>query len=345
LVNESSTQFRRINEILERLHGQPPRQLRLEVRALRGGLEALAVLRVKADFEDNRGRRRTLEIVVKRLDAAGAREASIYEKLVVKHVREIAPRLLAIDQQGNGRAILYLEWVRPVSKWPWRNLSTAEQLIGRLARLHMAIASGDVTDALPRWNYEAELTRSGETTLELLARCRSDPELAPLARLLRPVRRITEALPALRRQLLEFVPLGRVAIHGDVHPGNVLVRRRAGNDEPILIDWGRARSGSPFEDLSGWLQSLSYWEPRARLRHDSLLGAYLSAQGVERRLSSDLRAAYWLAGASNALSGALGYHLSLLVSERPITASRKLAAARSARDWLRIVRRAAAFWN
>jgi aminoglycoside phosphotransferase (APT) family kinase protein len=345
VVKDSSTQFNRIYNILEQLHGQAPRGLRLQVKALRGGLEALAVLRVQADFQDSRGRRQTSFMAVKRLDGSRVREASVYQKLVVRHAQAIAPCLLAVDEQGTGHSTLYLEWVRPVTNWPWRELSTAEQFIGRLARLHMSTAADDVAAALPQWNYDSELRRSGETTLDLLARCRRHPEFAPLARLLPPARHLTEALPELRQQLLAYTPLGRVAIHGDVHPGNVLVRRRAGNKEPILIDWGRARSGSPLEDLSSWLQSLSYWEPRARLRHDTLLGSYLSARGMERRLTSDLRAAYWLAGASNALSGALQYHLSLLVGQTPARPSRIPAAARSARDWLRIVRRAAACWH
>ena len=342
LVKDSSIQFNRIHNILEHLHGQRPRGLRLQVKALRGGLESLAVFRVKAEFEDNRRRRQTSWMVVKQLAGTGAREAAVYEKLVVSPAREIAPHLLAVDHPGNDRSTLYLEWVRRFSNWPWRDFSTAEQFVGRLARFHIATAAEHLAAALPPWNYEAELKRSSENTLEMLARCRRHSEFAPLGRLLPTARRLTESLPALRQQLLGFVPLGRVTIHGDVHPGNVLVRRRAGNQEPILIDWGRARSGSPLEDLSSWLQSLSYWEPRARLRHDTLLATYLSAQGMERRLSADLRTAYWLAGASNALSGALEYHLSLLVGQTSTTAARRLAAARSARACLRVVRRAAA---
>ena len=345
MVKNSSTQSNRIYHIIERLHGQAPRGLRLQVKALRGGLEAWAVLRVQADFRNSRGRRQTYYMAVKRLDGTRAREASVYDKLVVRYAQTIAPRVLDVDHQGSEQSILYLEWVRPVTHWPWRELSTAEKFMGQLARLHMSTASDDVAAALPQWNYDAELKRSSETTLELLARCRRHPEFAPLGRLLAPARHVAEALPELRQQLLAFTPLGRVAIHGDVHPGNVIVRRRGGNEEPILIDWGRARAGSPLEDLSSWLQSLSYWEPRARLRHDTLLGSYLSARGMERRLSSNLRTAYWLAGASNALSGALEYHLSLLLGQTPATVLRKQAAAQSARDWLRIVRRAAACWH
>jgi Ser/Thr protein kinase RdoA (MazF antagonist) len=250
-----------------------------------------------------------------------------------------------VDHQSDDQSVMYLEWVRAVRKWPWRNLKAVEELIGSLARLHLATAATDGAASLPPWDYEAELKRSSAAILELLARCRHSG-FAPLARHLAPVRRLTLALPAVRRELLEFSPFGNVAIHGDVHPGNVLVRRRAGAEKAILIDWGRARGGSPLEDLSSWLQSLAYWEPQAQRRHDTLLGAYLSARGMERRLSSDLRAAYWLAGASNAFSGALEYYLSLLIPQTPSVASKtRQAAARSACDLLRIVRRAAAVWN
>jgi Ser/Thr protein kinase RdoA (MazF antagonist) len=213
-------------------------------------------------------------------------------------------------------------------------------VIDDLARLHLATAASNAAASLPSWDYEAELKRSSETILELLARCRHS-DFVPLARHLASVRRLVLALPTIRRELLEFSPFGNVAIHGDVHPGNVLVRRRAGAEKAILIDWGRARGGSPLEDLSSW-QSLGYWEPQARRRHDTLLAVYLSARGMEQRLSSELRAAYWLAGASNAFSGALEHHLRLLVDQRPGVSSHQRAAAQSARDWLRIVRRAAA---
>jgi Ser/Thr protein kinase RdoA (MazF antagonist) len=239
---------------------------------------------------------------------------------------------------------MYLEWVRTVRKWPWRNLGAVEELIGGLARLHLATGASNAAASLPPWDYEAELRRSSATILELLARCRHS-DFAPLARQLAPLRRLTLALPAMRRELLEFSQFGNVAIHGDVHPGNVLVRRRAGTEEAILIDWGRARGGSPLEDLSSCLQSLGYWEPQARRRHDTLVAAYLSARGMERRLSSELRAAYWLAGASNAFSGALEYYLRVLIDERPGVSSRKRAAAQSVLNWLRIVRRAAAVWK
>src|SRR5687768_6903909 len=126
MVKESSTQLNRIHDILTHLHGQPPRELRLQIKPLRGGLESSAVLLVKADFKDSRGRRRNFYMVVKRLEGAAAREVSVYEHLVAQHAREIAPRLLAADHHDNGGSTLYLERVCPVSHWPWRDLSAAE---------------------------------------------------------------------------------------------------------------------------------------------------------------------------------------------------------------------------
>jgi len=331
-----------IEQIIEQLHGERPRSPRIEVRPLRGGLESSAVLQVTMEFQDRLGRRRTSKIVAKRLDGAGAREAAIYQRLVSDHARDLAPRLLAVDHPGDRPSFLYLEHVRPVRNWPWRNVEAAEGLIHGLARFHSATAAAHAAALLPPWDYEAELKRSGEAVLELLGRCRHS-DFAPLARFLPPVGRLALALPAMRRELLAFTPFGNAAIHGDVHPGNVLVRRRAGAEKAILIDWGRARRGSPLEDVSSWLQSLAYWEPQARRRHDSLLAAYFSDRGA--RLSTDMRAAYWLSAASNVFSGALEYYLRLVVDPASGVALHRRAAAHSACDLLRILRRAAAVWS
>jgi aminoglycoside phosphotransferase (APT) family kinase protein len=267
----------------------------------------------------------------------------IYEKLVAMHARGIAPRLFAVQHRPE-YLLLYLEWIPRISSWPWRNSKAAEELVGSLARLHGSTADGSAAAAPPPWDYDAELTRSGQAALELLARCRRHDEFSALARHLPSLRRLAGALPKLRRQLFAFPLLGTAIIHGDVHPGNVLVRRRGGRDEAVLIDWGRARLGSPLEDLSAWLQSLGYWETQARRRHDTLFMTYLAARGMERRIGPDLRAAYWLAGASNTLSGALEHHLSTIFDPRA-GAARKRGAAGAARHWLRIVHRADAVWK
>jgi aminoglycoside phosphotransferase (APT) family kinase protein len=111
-----------------------------------------------------------------------------------------------------------------------------------------------------------------------------------------PAKRIVLSLCKWRKALLGFTPFGPCILHGDVHPGNVMIRAHRGHEaQPVLIDWERARAGSALEDVSSWLQSL-FWEREARRRHDSIFASYLSAIGMERRLTSEIRAAYWIAG-------------------------------------------------
>lgn len=120
--------------------------------------------------------------------------------------------------------------------------------------------------------------------------------------------------------------------------------RRDRQDKPILLDWGRARVASPLEDVSSWLQSVSYWEPECRQHHDRLLAAYLSTLGMDGSPTGSVRAAYWMAAASNALSGALLHHLRI-ARDCGRSTSQRAAAIRAARDALRVIRRADAWWS
>lgn len=345
LQREAATgELTSVATLLERLHGVRPRELHLQRRALRGGLEAAGIARVVARYVDDRGRRRVFTLVIKHLQGATTREALVYEHFVAACAAELAPRLLASHQLGPGRTVLYLEAVRPTSAWPWRETRAAQRVLDRVARLHSSVPDQDAVAALAAWNYEAELQRAAVLTLDRLERLPARPDFAPIRQGARWAHRVVAALPAMRRQLLAFGPLGRGAIHGDLHPGNAVVHRRRGCDEPVLLDWGRARLGSPLEDVSSWLQSLGCWEPEARRRHDTLLAGYLSARGMDRALGTDLRAAYWLAGASNALAGALSYHVSVVL-DGETTGARRASAAYSAREWLRVLRRADACWR
>jgi aminoglycoside phosphotransferase (APT) family kinase protein len=83
-----------------------------------------------------------------------------------------------------------------------------------------------------------------------------------------------------------------VWMHGDMHPGNVILRRGVAGVEPVLLDWARARPGSALEDVSAWVQSLGHWEPQARRFHDTLVRTYLVARGLEPVLPSDFRRLY-----------------------------------------------------
>jgi hypothetical protein len=333
-----------IPELLERMQDGRPRELRLDRRPLRGGLEAAGIARVSARYVDCHGRRRLFTLAVKQLEGATTRETLVYERLVVVHAAELAPRLLASHQAGPGRTVLYLEFIRPTSRWPWRQTGAAQGVLDRVGRLHAVRLDAAAIAALSAWNYEAHLQQTAERTLTQLERVPRRSDHSPLRQGVRWARRVTAALPAMRRKLLAFGPLGKQAIHGDLHPGNVLLRTRRGDGEAVLLDWGRARLGSPLEDVSSWLQSLGCWEPEARRRHDTLLRGYLSARGMDPTLGTDLREAYWLAGASNALAGALLHHTSVVLDARA-TAAARANASYSAREWLRVLRRADAFWS
>ncbi|HEX2249168.1 MAG TPA: aminoglycoside phosphotransferase family protein [Gemmatimonadales bacterium] len=330
--------------ILQRLLDAVPVELELEHTQLRGGLEAAGVSRLSARYRDRTGRSRVFACVIKRVAGAAARELRVYRHLVASHVAGMAPRLLASHEPATDNAVLYLELLRPTKSWPWGALGTARAVLEHAARLHTVELDPGALEALSDWNYESELRRNAAVTLERLEEVVRRPEFSGFMASVPPARRLLRSLPDIRRILLAFNTLRRGPIHGDLHPGNAVVRRRNSRDEPVLIDWGRARIGSPLEDISSWLHSLAEWEPEARRRHDTLFVSYLAARGMEARLCTDLRAAYWLAGASNAFAGGLLHHLSRMLDQRA-TSRRRLRAAYSARQWMRVLRRADAVWS
>ena len=316
---------------------------RIETRALRGGLESPAVLAVEARFRDQRDRLRRETFVVKLLSGGPAREAGIYERLVTRRAADFAPALLGIERLDAGRCLLVLERIRPVRRWPWRDTAAARDLIVGLARLHASAPLDEAAASLPTWDYEGELQARSATAVEILEGLPRDGGFAPLRRSLSSLRRVAGQLPEMRRQLLDLPGLGRAVLHGDVHPGNAMMRRQSARDVPVLLDWGRARTGSPLEDVASWLQSLGFWEPEAQRRHDTLLGAYLEARGLPFRADRELRDAYWIAAASNVLAGALLIHL-WTARDRPAGSPAREKAVQAARDALRIIRRADACW-
>jgi hypothetical protein len=117
-----------------------------------------------------------------------------------------------------------------------------------------------------------------------------------------------------------------------------LILRASEKAEIAFIDWARARFGSPLEDVASWLHSLGCWEPEARRRHDTLLRAYLEARSSKQTITPKLRTVYWYASASNALSGAIRYHLSVL-TDPECSSEMKSASARVLNAWERIIRR------
>lgn len=330
--------------LIARRDGAPPARLRLRSQTLRGGLEADSLDRLTAHYVDPEGRDRTFAVVVKRLLGATAREAAVYEHVVTPHASDLAPHLHAVTHAAPERAVVYMEALDPVSTWPWGDRRAAQSVLEAAAALHGRPVSVAARTTLAAWDYEAELQSKAAQTLALLEQARRQPALWSFGNALRWTARVVSALPELRRQLLAFDQAGSTLIHGDLHSGNVVLRQSGDTTQPVLIDWARARIGSPLEDVSSWLQSLGAWEAEARRRHDTLFVGYLAARGMEPRLHADLRAAYWLAGASNALAGALLYYLALLMDPQ-VPSSGRAGAANLVREWVRVLRRADAFWT
>lgn len=315
--------------------------LHLETRELRGGLESRAVLRAVARFRDREGRARSWSWVIKRVSVARRREVAVYRRLPPRGGElHFAPELLAVEDDGDddGGALLHMEWIRPVRRWPWEDMGTAQRVTRRLARIHWDVDAQLGAAELPPWDYEAELEWSAAATVETVEQLPDDDALRPIRRGLPAVRRMAEAVPRVRQEIACWDGGSQVWIHGDLHPGNLLLRWSRGRAEPVLLDWGRVRRGSRLEDLSSWVLSLTHWVPEARRRHDTLLRKYLEGTGGGGRLGGGFRDAYWLAGACNAMAGALRYQIvTACESPSPVQRGKSLTAARR---WMRTVRRA-----
>jgi aminoglycoside phosphotransferase (APT) family kinase protein len=307
-----------------------PESFRIELEPLHGGLEssvALATVTTSVSTADA-----PLRLVVKQLARAHSREVQVYECLLRQLEEPPAPVAFGCAHAGDA-VYLYLEHVSVPTDWPWVDTATAAAVCRELARLH---DTAQIADVPGDWDYDAELAASAVSTLALASTAR-DGAGKRLWRRIGDLKRVVALLPSLRDILLAS---GRTVIHGDVHPGNVFLRAQAPR-QVTLIDWSRARVGSPLEDVASWLHSLGCWEPRARLRHDSLLRAYLAARRIPRPLDPALRRDYWFAAASNALAGAVRHHL--CVSANPgLPEDVRQTSRRVLAEWERVIRRAAA---
>ena len=276
------------------------------------------------------------DVVVKQLSGPFAREADVYDALWKHLKRPPAVQMFGRDVCGDA-TYLYLEHAASSSTWPWSDTALSACVCRELAQFHDAPRlSGEAFS----WNYEDELIRSAEDTLNLAATARNSLGRRVWWRL-GELRRVVRALPRIRRRLLSD---GATVIHGDMHPGNVILRCSDESVDVVLIDWARARIGSPLEDVASWLHSLGCWEPQARKRHDTLMRAYLEARRVPCAFSSELRVDYWFASVSNGLSGAIRYHLAVLVDPAATPAAHANSGV-ALIAWERVVRRAAALLN
>jgi aminoglycoside phosphotransferase (APT) family kinase protein len=311
----------------------------LEMRPLRGGLEGCGVARVCV-FDSRSGRRQPAgSFVVKLLTQAGERELAFHSAVQqASSTHQIAPKLLNSQRTGSGDVYMFMEWINAASRWPWKDTSCAGLVLDQLARVH-ALDGNPVAAAT--WNYNTELQISAASTITMYQRIATAGLRRGRRPMARPLERVGSAIHKLREQVMAFT--GAFLVHGDAHPGNALIRRHRGELQAVLLDWGRARVGSPLEDLCTWLQSLGFWEPDARRVHDTLLRRYLRARGETGPASRALRDAYWLAGGSNAFAGALRYHLTVMADPHR-TARQRWVASCAAEDWLRIIRRAEERW-
>lgn len=315
--------------------------VQLELRPLRGGLECEQVVDATARFRDRRGRPQVVGLVAKRLEGAARREAKAYHSVVTPAAPTLAPRLLGVEPLPPDGALLLVERVARASAWPWWDAEIVRRTTWRTGELHEALLGVDPR-TVADWDFEAELQERARTTLAVLDGLPREPAYAVVRRGLPVVRRAVRFLPAARRELLRDGPLPTGVIHGDLHPGNMLVRRQRGRPEPVFLDWGRVRLGSPLEDLSSWLISLGTWQADTRRLREALLRTYLRGRGRSARITARLRRHYWLAAASNALSGALLYHL--VVAQAARDAATRAEQLRVAGRWLEVVREADRRW-
>lgn len=318
-----------------RRHHSHAEESEIGISVLQGGLES-AVARVDVEgceaIDCSEGR-----FVVKRIDRSQKQEISAYE-LVNRHSPGIAPRLLDLHENDD-HCYLFLDWVVSASNWPWVDLEMAHRLAEQLARLHeMDSSSWDDGG----WDYETALDTSAQETLHLVEEIRGKDFRSVTGRRA-SLRRLVADLGRIREFLFNEGPFSPTLIHGDAHPGNAIVHRDGERPEAVLIDWGRTRIGSPFEDLSSWLQSLGLWEPQARQRHDQLLTRYLHVRGIEA-INSEVRDHYWLAAGCNSLAGALRFHLKVALQMDEGTAERQYHIGLASR-WMAIIRRADQRWR
>jgi aminoglycoside phosphotransferase (APT) family kinase protein len=309
----------------------------VEVEPLRGGLEAdgISLVQVRGPAGRHLG-----GFVVKPMCGTATREYRLHAAVQRLGSNVAAPRVLGTRSAGE-TLYVFMEWIRAFQVWPWTNAEHAALVLGQLAHVHGCRCS-ETSALADEWNYDEELAESAISTVELYGRLFTGGLRVGGRPMLRPLERICSVVTAMRAQAAAFTD--RSLLHGDVHPGNAMLRAREGRIEAVLLDWGRARTGSPLEDVMSWLHSLGFWEPSARRIHDSLLSRYRQARGLPDGLSPDFRAASWIAGACNAMAGALRYHLAVASDEERDPEDR-WKSSHAAADWLRIVRRADAVWR
>src|SRR5688500_11177571 len=106
-MTTSAQRLTAVEALITRPDGAAPAELRVECRALRGGLESGSTDRVPVRDRGPCGRRRVLTVAGRRLSGASTRKAAVYEQFVVHHAGELSPRLLASGHAVPGQVVLY----------------------------------------------------------------------------------------------------------------------------------------------------------------------------------------------------------------------------------------------
>lgn len=185
-------------------------------------------------------------------------EASFTES--VRRVGVPAPEVCEVTA-FDGRPAILFRLVDGASMWLRMrdHPSDITPLVGLLVDVQHAIHAAGVPDRLP------------SLVSRLRLKLDASSELSPAER-------------AAARELLAATPSGCALLHGDLHPGNVLLSR----DGPVVIDWFDATVGHPEADLA---RTALLLQPRGAtdLRHLPGARAETIAE-VERSYLEQIRA-------------------------------------------------------
>ena len=246
------------------------RVARVTVRPLPGGAVSGRVEELALHLTGGPTGDRTVRVVAKsasRHEAAGLRAAQ-----VVRPVATAIPELIA---EGEDRAKPWI--VTPHfagTALRDRDPSPYSNLFRSLAHLHVHFSGGlDLPDVIPRVDPSWWRHLCREWARPRIERHRAGHPVDTIARAVALVDHVAEQ-PAVRRALARVRP---TLLHGDVHPGNVIVDDR----HAWLIDWGSCRIGPAMLDLANLVSPDSAGFAVYRETWNQVTGVALDAEAVE----------------------------------------------------------------
>ena len=218
-----------VKEYLAKVHGNQCEEVETNIRELRGGLDSSCVLHVRTIFRTRDRRVRSGSFVLKRSQPGGA-EGRVHVDVLPSSGLELAPTLLGFHQ-AEGEHVYMFEYVRRSERWPWSASNNSRLVLDALAGLH----GRRLTDFAADRSYELILVKGASRLQEHLEGIPRGSELGFARGSIPVVRRMAEALPRIRRRLLDNGLFGSTLIHGDVHSGNVLLRKRRNGVSPVFL--------------------------------------------------------------------------------------------------------------